>query len=350
MSAYPFNQPDYAVSVLMPVRNGGAYLYDAVTSILNQQSVELELVIIDDHSTDHACNSLPADRRIKTVSSPGKGIVAALNHGISVAQFPYIARMDADDIAADHRLHTQLKHLIDHPELDICGAKVKIFNESNTIAEGYLHYQTWINGLCQPTEIEREFFVESCIPHPTALLRRELLEALGGYHDSAWPEDYDLWFRALLDGAVFGKPDNPDLLHWRDHQQRLSRVDHRYEKQKFLRCKAHYLSRYLRQKGIEHCHVWGTGPTGLKLHDYLTSSAMPVTGFIDVNAKMRNRRKRGKIVAIAPQEPALFATQCTSIANSIIVVAVSARGARARIREYLTSAGQTESTDFIFAA
>ena len=345
------NSPENAVSVVLPVHNGGIYLAGAVDSILQQQGVQLELIIIDDHSTDSALCGLVKDSRIKLLRSPQKGIVAALNVGIDASRHPFIARMDADDIAADNRLRSQLRHFNAHPKLDICGTKVKMFNPLNGIAEGYLEYEKWINNLCLPEEIENEIFVESPIPHPTAMLRKNFLNSLGGYLDTDWPEDYDLWLRALLAGAEFGKPEEPELLFWRDHDARLSRNDQRYNKQMFLQCKAYYLSIYLKRRGLTSCVVLGTGPTGLKMHDYLSDNGMNVSGFIDINQNMEGRLKRGKPVHITQTPPS--ANQISvfgSKFNSIIIAAVSARGARERIRNYLNAADLTETNDYILAA
>jgi glycosyltransferase involved in cell wall biosynthesis len=346
-----FQIPKFGISVLMPVHNAGDYLNPAVTSILNQQGVLLELIIIDDHSTDTALSNLPLDSRIERLKSSKRGIVAALSLGLKYARYPFIARMDADDIADSKRLLTQIIHFQGNPELDICGTKVRIFSDQTSIADGYSLYQQWINNLCSAADIERDFFVESPIPHPSAMLRREYINSIGGYIDCEWPEDYDLWCRALLAGAVFGKPGLPDLLLWRDHGDRLSRSDERYSKQMFLRCKAHYLAQYLDNKGVKFCTILGTGPTGLKLHDYLELNGLPVAGFIDINEKLRDRQKRSKAVQILqrlPNDQQLNAH--IDQKQSIIIAAVSARGARERIRTYLTSSNLVEQRDYIFAA
>ena len=98
----------------MPVHNCGAYLRTAVDSMLQQQDVLLELIIIDDHSTDQAIQNLPQDPRIRIIKSPQAGIVSALNTGLEHANYPFIARMDGDDIALPGRLYTQLKYLLDN--------------------------------------------------------------------------------------------------------------------------------------------------------------------------------------------------------------------------------------------
>ena len=164
--------------------------------------------------------------------------------------------------------------------------RLKCFKDDGAVDAGYQHYQHWINGLCTPDEIALNMFVESPIPHPTAFMRTSTLHDLGGYLDSDWPEDYDLWCRALLAGYRFGKPETGTLLRWRDHAVRASRQDKRYAKQAFLRCKARYLSELLKSRQQSQISIWGTGPTGLKLHDYLESHGITVNRFIDINSKL----------------------------------------------------------------
>ena len=101
-------------------------------------------------------------------------------------------------------------------------------------------YERWINELVTHEQIMCERFIESPIPHPTALLRRRTLVEVGGYQDRGWPEDYDLWLRMALEGKRFHKV-TECLYYWREHITRLTRTDSRYAVEKFLACKARYL-------------------------------------------------------------------------------------------------------------
>lgn len=336
------------ISVILPVHNAGRYLKEAVDSILVQQDVQLELIIIDDHSTDGSLAALHEDQRIDIITPQQRGLVNALNAGINAARMPWIARMDGDDIAHPQRLKRQLNYCLQHPHIDICGTQVDIFKENQTTAEGYLSYQSWINNLCEHDEIERDFFIESPIPHPTAFMRRSLIKELGGYHDNFWPEDYDLWCRALIQGKQFGKPTFASLLQWRDHSGRLSRTDARYAKQSFLRCKAHYLNKYLSQRNKTQVLIWGAGKTGMKLHDYLNEEGIQVKSFIDINPRLKARCKRGKPIFVSER----MDNDKWSLpkSNSLILVAVSARGASQKIRQALNKSGLTEQEDFLLVA
>ena len=342
----------------MPVRNGGDYLASAVDSILGQVGVELELLLIDDGSSDGAIEALPQDPRIRVIKSSNRGLVAALNTGLAAAAHPLIARMDADDIAAPDRLRVQRQYLCDHPEISICGCRVRMFNDEG-VGGGYQHYESWINSLVHPEDIEREFFVESPIPHPSAVFHRDQIIQLGGYQDGDWPEDYELWSRALLAGLKFGKPTNENLLRWRDYPHRTSRNDARYRKQAFINCKAKTLSSRLNQNQISSVIIWGAGATGAALHDALEEHDVRVAGFIDVNPKLCGQKKRGKPVTMFAADPdtginkqELDRLQPDQVLqdNQHLLVAVAARGAKEKIREALTQCGWQEGKQFTLAA
>ena len=342
----PTNFRQTGISVLMPVHNAGDYLSIAIDSILNQTDVDLELLIIDDHSTDKAIGKLAHDNRLKLLKSPSKGIVPALNEGLKHAKGYWIARMDGDDIALPHRLVRQRDFLLKNHNIHICGAQVEIFKDSGDADQGYRHYQDWINAQQSCIEISNAFFVESCIPHPTAFMRKDHLLDLGGYHDSEWPEDYDLWCRAYIKGLKFAKPDGI-LLRWRDYQQRTSRQDERYAKQQFLKCKAHYLAQYLKNKNINECRIWGAGPTGLKFHDLLENEGISVIGFVDINPRLVGRKKRNKNVTVINSSPN---ERVLNKFRAMNIIAVSTRGARAQINDLLMSFGWQPHREFILAA
>lgn len=347
------------VSVVMPVHNAGHYLRHAVNSILTQQHSNLELIIVDDHCSDGCIEDLSElgnDHRVRVLSAPQRGIISALNHGVSQARYNMIARMDGDDIAMPNRLQEQLNYALKHPNIDIIGAGVHLFKDdphnsqaehAKPVDQGYAHYQRWINQLQTHDDIKREFFIESAIPHPTAMFSKQVFEELNGYQDHGWPEDYDLWCRALLAGKQFGKPPQSPLLYWRDHVTRASRQDSRYQKQAFLKCKAHYLAQYFHQYGIQHCTIWGTGPTGLKLHDYLLKNEVSVTEFYDINQKHKNQSKRNKPVHVIDAKTSILPDMA---ANEICIVAVSARGARQKLESYFIKIGWKSGIDYIFAA
>lgn len=331
----------------MPVHNAGEYLHTAVSSILSQVKVNFEFILVDDHSSDNAIEQLApeqkSDPRLRIYSSNGHGVVAAMATGFKYSRGQYIARMDADDIALPDRLFRQLSYLQQSPDIDISGGQVKLFGK-NKIDTGFKLYERWLNGLCQPQEIERELFIESPIPNPTAFFRRSCYQSLNGYQDSEWAEDYDLFLRAHAAGFKMGKPDGV-VLHWREHTKRLTHCDSRYDNKLFLKARAYYLAKSnyaLQQRKVV---IWGTGPTGLYFHDILLQHGIEVLAFIDVNPRRVGGVKRG-----LPVMHYMEIKDYTCNNSAIIIGAVAARGAREKMRQALLDIGKTEGDDFLFAA
>jgi glycosyltransferase involved in cell wall biosynthesis len=331
------------VSVVLPVRNGGRWLKQAVQSILDQTFGQLELIVVDDHSSDNSLDDLPrADSRLKVMHNGGRGVSSAFNTGLAESAGRFVARMDADDLALPARLEMQLDYLRQNPDLDLCGAQVEIFvtgdTQGSAPAGGNRHYQAWLNACSSPDEIRRAMFVESPIPNPTALFRRAALRKLRGYGDPEWPEDYDLFLRADRLGMRMGKPDRI-LLRWRDHGRRLTRNSPRYEWNRFQSAKAYYLVRG-RLRSLESVVIWGAGPGGCKMHDLLQAEGMAVRGFLDVHPRRIGKEKRGL--------PVWALEHVACLRDAFILVAVRARVSRPKIRAFLQQQGRVEGEDYLF--
>ena len=324
----------------MPVRDGGEYLASAVQSILGQSCSSLELILVDDHSTDSAISGLPfGDPRLILLENVGRGISSACNTGFAHARGAFIARMDADDLSLPGRLLTQLSFLQTHPEIDACGACVEIFAEQ-ALAGGNIRYQSWLNSCRTPEQIHRELFIESPIPNPTAMFRRESLLRLGGYQDPDWPEDYDLFLRADESGMKMGKPEQV-LYRWREHDKRLTRTEARYQPKRFQAAKAHYLTRYrLRDKGP--VIIWGAGPGGRLMHDLLQMEGCAIRGFLEVHPRRIGGLKRDL--------PVWSIDEIALMPESFVLVAVGAAGVRPEIRDFMQSHDRVEGEHYLFVA
>ena len=118
------------VSVVMTVYNTERYVGEAVGSVLGQTFGDFEFVIVDDGSTDRSTTILKdfaaRDPRIRLVSRPNTGIVAAANEGIGLARGRYLARMDSDDVCLPRRFETQVNYLEQHPECVLVGSRVTV--------------------------------------------------------------------------------------------------------------------------------------------------------------------------------------------------------------------------------
>jgi len=327
----------------MPCYNAEDTVDKAVQSILQQSLERLELILVDDGSRDGTAAKLAewasSDRRVRVIARSHEGILGALNAGLSHCQAPYVARMDADDIARPERLARQVETLDAHPDLAVVGSLVEGFPQED-VREGFRIYLDWLNRLVTHDAIVREIFIESPLAHPSVCMRRRWLERVGGYQDHGWPEDYDLWLRLYLAGARFAKVPEV-LLYWREHPQRLTRQDSRYAVEQFLRAKAHYLARGPLSGGAG-VILWGAGQMGRRLSKHLLQEGVPILAFVDVDEKKIGRTRRGKM--IHPPESLRELLQAHPGAK--VLAAVRSRGARALIRERLLNLGLREGRDW----
>ncbi len=335
------------VSVLLPVFNASTTLAETLQSIQAQSCEDFEVVAIDDGSEDGSGDILlewsRRDPRFRVLLTDHQGIVEAPNRGLALCQSAYVARMDADDRMHPERLEKQLAWLERDLGLSVVSCLVEIFPREET-GEGMLVYEAWLNGLVDSAEIEREFFVESPIANPSAMMRREDLVDLGGYQDRGWPEDYDLWLRYRAAGRCFAKV--PEVLHyWREHPRRATHVQGRYSVENFLRAKAHYLCAGPLQER-DGLAVWGAGKTGRRLAKHLEREGRAPDVFVDIAPKKIGGTLRRKSV-IGPEDLLAWWTRHE---RPILLAAVASRGARALIREALDGWGLIEGNDFLCVA
>jgi glycosyltransferase involved in cell wall biosynthesis len=329
-----------AISVVLPCFNAAPTLGSALRSIREQTFADWELILFDDGSTDGSLETARrfarADSRVRVLASSHVGIVAALQTACAETAGGLVARMDADDVAHPERFARQLELMRADPGLAICGTQVTMVGER--IGYGRRRYQHWVNDLLTHESIVRDLFVECPIPHPTFLMRRPCFEAVGGYVDRDWAEDYDLCMRLFLAGMRFGKVDAP-LLNWRDALDRLSMVASRYSPERFRALKRHYLFQsYL--KGRERFHQWGAGEVGKRwLQEWDTPRPLSV---VDINPRKIGRRIHGI--------PVVFPDDLPKPGTDFIVVAVGAPTARDEIREWFTARHYRELDDFLFLA
>lgn len=331
------------VSVLMPAYNADKTIQPAVESILRQTMPELELVAVDDGSTDSTPGVLDAyasrDSRLHVTHCTHRGIVDTLNAGLELCSAPLIARMDADDISHPRRLEYQLDFMETHPEVAVCSCLVRVFPRPGLLG-GLLHYEAWLNSLVSHQQMARDIFVESPIAHPSAMMRREDLLELGRYQDRGWAEDYDLWLRFHESGREFGKVDRT-LVWWRHGPARLTFADSRYSLENFLRAKAHYIARRLSD-----CRrpivLWGAGRIGRRLLRHLVREGVVVKAIVDIDPRKIGHTMGG--IAIVPRE------HLSREPDAFVIAAVGSSGAREAIRSYLTTRGAVELEDFLCAA
>jgi len=306
--------------------------------VLAQERVELELIAIDDGSTDESAARLGAftDPRIRTLDGEGRGLARALELGRRHARGPWIARMDADDRCHPRRLAVQLAALTQMPDVAAIGCRVRAFPDDQ-VQDGLRSYVAWQNGLITPAQHRRDLFVEAPLCHPSVLLRAEALAEVGGWRDEPWPEDYALWLRLCGAGWELAKVDE-ELFSWRHSGGRATFSDPRYGAERFRRLRAAFLAPTLVDRTVS---IWGAGKTGRRLARALEEHGVRASRFIDIDPVKIGRRARG-----AP----IVGPEVQLGPDETVVVAVGARGARAIVRTRLEGRGWLEGRDFVCAA
>jgi hypothetical protein len=248
--------------------------------------------------------------------------------------------MDADDISLPGRLSAQRAQLLAHARLGALGARVEAFVEDGALGEGMRLYVAWQNALLTPADHQRELFVESPLCHPSVMLRRTALDAVGGYRESDGPEDYDLFLRLSSHGYDLAKLPRT-FLRWRHRAGRATFRDPRYALHRMREVKVPHLAARLATAAKQRLVMWGAGQTGRRLARALAAHDAHIDLFIDIDPNKLGRTARG--VPIASMD-------ALDVGRDVVVAAVGARGARELIRPALAERGFREGYDFWFAA
>lgn len=195
------------VSVVMSVYNNRETLPKALDSVLSQKDVDLELIVVDDGSTDGSAACLDeyasADSRIRCLHQANTGLTRALIRGCSMARAPYIARQDADDLSLPHRLSSQLRcaHASKDAVLIACGSQCVYGRES------VLEYRSVPES---PTAIRKKIIEEgrAVCPHGALMFLRQAYQDVGGYREAFYyAQDIDLILRLAERGECVAVPE-----------------------------------------------------------------------------------------------------------------------------------------------
>ncbi len=218
--------PDSAtLTWIMPVRNALPHLHATLNSLAEQRCASVPVLAYDDGSTDGSAELLRAwigdqpHHRLpgRVLGGEAVGLGEALRRLVQSATTPWLARIDADDIALPDRLNLQWDALQRQPALDVLGGQI-----CEVDAEGQPDVGRCESRLpCDHASIAWGLRFGNPIAHPTVLLRREAVLAAGNYQAMQPGQDHDLWVRMASRGARLGNV--PDaVLHYRRHRGSVS--------------------------------------------------------------------------------------------------------------------------------
>src|SRR5690606_19064498 len=225
------------VTVSMAVYNGASYLNAAIESILNQTFNDLELLIVNDGSTD-ATQSIVnsySDPRIRLINNTrNRGIAYSRNRGWKEAMGDFVAVLDCDDIAVKNRIELQYAHMTENPDLAMTGGHAAVIDSNDQPTGNYFIMPT------SPLEASIELLFRNVFVNSTVMFRKKTLEAGGGYRNIGICDDYELAFRLNEQYPV----DNIDqvLVHYRLHEHNISS-----EKEALMREGEEHMVKYMHQ-------------------------------------------------------------------------------------------------------
>ena len=206
------------VSIIMPAYNAEKYIGEAIESILSQTYTDYEFIIINDGSTDKTekiIRSYDDSRIVYLENEKNSGIVVTLNKGLDYATGEYIARMDADDISVNNRLEKQVAYMEKNKKVGLLGTGIRVFG---TEIQQYDRVFT-----TDSKQLKAELIFNSCVAHPTVMIRREILEQnhLRYNEEFAGAEDYCLWWEIAKVSSIATLKDI--LLNYRIHSSQITK-------------------------------------------------------------------------------------------------------------------------------
>jgi len=205
------------VSVIIPTFNRASMVAGAVESVLEQDYQPMELIVVDDGSTDNTSEKLaPFMERITFIRQENKGVSAARNHGIKKSRGDLVAFLDSDDLWLPGKLSCQVDFFLQETEAVICQTQ-EIWIRNGKRVNPKKKHQKKSGMIFEPS-------LHLCLVSPSAVMMRRSVFDLKGYFDVSLPacEDYDLWLRIGATYPVF-LIDTPYIIKRGGHDDQLSR-------------------------------------------------------------------------------------------------------------------------------
>jgi glycosyltransferase involved in cell wall biosynthesis len=185
------------VSVIMPVLNGERYIAEAIESICRQTYTSVELIVVNDGSTDRTREIVQAfGGRIALTCvdhARNQGIAPSINDGIRSASGDFIAFLDHDDLWLPEFLDTQMAYLRDHPDVGMVHSDIRTIDGDGNILE---HSALECRGKRQPSGyVFRDLFMNSMVCGNSVVIRKECFDRVGLWDEELRWADYHLWLR-----------------------------------------------------------------------------------------------------------------------------------------------------------
>lgn len=245
------------VSVLIPAFNVETYLPQALQAVMEQTYNHLEIIVIDDGSTDGTWAVMQEyakrDNRIRIVQNPhNMGLIKTLNNGIGLCQGAFIARTDADDIAYPHWIETILATMLANPKLLAVSSYLECFYGSDDVGLLGKHKKDGeiMTVPINHQDIQSTLIQHCCMSHPSILIRKEVFDDYHLAYDEHYPhaEDYKLWYEISKIGELANIPQV--LVKYRLHAQQVSSSKAQFQEATAKKIQLEILNHHLEQCGV----------------------------------------------------------------------------------------------------
>lgn len=259
------------VSIVMPVYNSEEYLEEAVESCLTQTYQNIEIIAVNDGSTDSSQEILErlamADHRIKILKQANEGSASARNVGIKSSKGDLIALLDSDDIMFPERIEIQKSFLDKHPDIHIVSSLANYIDRDNrVIGRNY----TYINSIADCVEHIRNDKIIFCL-QSGILMRKMSFEQVGGYqNDLRYAQDIDLINR-MVEGGLYLIVLPKILVSYRIHNQSvMSKFNDRIIYFEYVKAMATRRRKNVKEMTFkEYEKKWNTKPFYYRLTKYM---------------------------------------------------------------------------------
>lgn len=218
------------VSIILPNYNHGDFLESAIQSVLTQDYINLELIVVDDGSTDHSIEILKkyADQpKFRVIFSKHLGISGALNIGFANAKGSFLSWTSADNLMSSNAVSFLVKALRDNPECGMVHSDYQIIDENSEVISNS-NFRKYDQDKYNPSIIrtsrtkQLEYYIPDNYIGPFFLYRREVYDCVGDYRVLLGFEDYDYWIRISRISTILHIPSDGSLYSYRLHPNTLT--------------------------------------------------------------------------------------------------------------------------------
>jgi glycosyltransferase involved in cell wall biosynthesis len=194
------------ISVILASYNHEAFIGQAITSVLDQDIDDLELIVVDDGSSDGTAERAEQfrDARVRVIRLSENRRFQTRNHGLEPARGKYIAFQNSDDVWKKNKLKHQLDILESNKHISVCFTGVDIIDEAGNLKQSsWAENQFTTENRSRSAWLRHFFDVGNCLCIASAVTRRKTLLHLGGFHPALIQlSDFDLWVRMAAIGDL----------------------------------------------------------------------------------------------------------------------------------------------------